>query len=294
MKPANFGGVGLQLSSTGGNVLSINNKSFEWLGSDEGNCLSLGMEGSIINAEEFLNSLNLNYNYYLVKGNVSFRTEDENPLSRIDIGLKRAELDIELKNGIVKGCFPSKEEEILEEDIEYDYGVSLSADGNVDFLPLKTGIKSELDYKKLIKTKSRTINTYCYSSGGLTPSPKWIFELRKGETHLEAAREILFVVELPRDQIFSGEAKLFQRDIILLNSDHKELSGLESMVEKARRLCNNIKGLILKEIKPARISFPVIAGTRASKPRLSPQVLSNETVSTIEELLDQAENEGLI
>lgn len=125
-------------------------------------------------------------------------------------------------------------------------------DGNIDFLPLKTGINPELNYKKLTKTKSRTINTYCYSSGGLTPNPKWIFELRQGETHLEAAKEILFVVELPRDKIFSGNAKLFQRDIVLLNSDHKELSGLEGMVEKAKRLSTNIKNLILKDIKPAK------------------------------------------
>jgi hypothetical protein len=66
------------------------------------------------------------------------------------------------------------------------------------------------------------------------------------------------------------------------------------MVEKAKRLSNNIKNLIMKDIKPAKFSFPVSAGTRASKHQSPPQLLSNETVSTIEELLDQAENEGLI
>lgn len=82
------------------------------LGSGEGNCLSFGMEGFRVSAEKLMKLPNLKYSYYLVKANASFRTEDA-PLSRIDIGLKRAELGIELKSGIAKGCFPKKEEEIL-------------------------------------------------------------------------------------------------------------------------------------------------------------------------------------
>ena len=132
-----------------------------------------------------------------------------------------------------------------------DYGVTVSGKGEVALQPILKGeVSANAGWHKVTKFESSTINTNCYSTGKLTPNPNWIFQVREGENHLEAEKNILLTVELPKTHVLSGKVTMFSRDIVLLDKEHKVLS-------LRKRLWARIRGLILSdsEYRPIELRF---------------------------------------
>jgi len=228
------------------------------LGDSATHCMTVGIEAYKIDADELAKRLKVasksvaRYEYYLIKASPGFKTEDLSRDHRIDLGAKRAELDFFLKFGIAKDRFPEKEEEREEKEVECEYGVTVSAKGEVEFKPFKGSIGPEARWRKVTKFKISTINTYCYGVGRLTATPGWIFEPRAGENHLEADKEVGLTVEVPKGRRLSGRLKMFCRDIVLLDGNHKGLSWRKKFVAR-------IKGLVMQDkyYKPIKFEFPM-------------------------------------
>lgn len=288
------------------------------LGSSAGHCMTLGIHAYKIDPTLLAKRANVatgtltKYDYYLIKGSPGFKTEVLSRDHKIDLGARRAELRFSLDHGIAVDRFPEKEEERHEKEVEYNYSVTVSAKGEVEFKPvIKGSVGPEAKWCKVTKFKTSTINTYCYSIGKLTATPGWVFEPREGENHLEAEKELGLTVQIPkvrgRSSYPSGCLKMFCHSLVLLDENHKQLSLPQKIVAR-------IKGLVLRDryYKGVEFNFPMAEITRGRKlalsittaprprfrkpvpPRPLMHILSNRTLELVEKELTMAKAHSMM
>lgn len=229
------------------------------LGQSMAPCMAVGILGYAVDSASLVGQLGApsesleKYNYYVIKAAPSFKTELLSHEHKIFFGVKRVDLSFSLRaDAIAIDRFPIKEEETLKKDVEYEYGVTVSAKGEVEFKPFKASLGPEAKWNKVTKFTVSTINTYCYATGRLTASPGWVFEPRAGETHLKAEREVLLTVQVPKRNKLAGRVSMLCQNLVLLDENNRQLSPYKKFVVA-------IKKLIRKDqySKPIEFDFPL-------------------------------------
>jgi len=227
------------------------------LGNASGPCTILGIEGYAIDTSGLFGRLKPKsrgldqYDFFVVKGYPGFRTQTLSTDHKIDVGVKRVDLEFSLKDGAVaRDVVPGKEEDVSKKEVECEYGITLSAKGEVDFKPFTGTIGPEGKWHKVVKYVEKSVNSYCVAVGALTPSPSWTFQPRTGENHLQEEKQVLLTVQAPKGKKLGGSLKMVSRNLVLLDENHKELSRMQSFVAKIRRLIQDDK-----YYKPIKFSF---------------------------------------
>jgi hypothetical protein len=266
------------------------------LGDSSTHCMTLGVVAYPLDIRPLLTRAR-NRKYYLVHAAPSFETEDLLGDYKIDLGVKRAELNFSFKSGIIgKDRFPNREEEKLDKEMEYEYGVTVSAKGELEFKPFVGSIGPEAKWRRLKRFTISSINTYCYSVGMLTAKPGWIFQPRMGENHLEGEKEVMLIIEVPKGKTLSGQAKMFGRDLVLLDENHRELSWRMKFVTKIKRLIlkdEHYKPIMinLKKRRYREVAMGVEAASRAEDKARN---FSARTLTLIKKELKTAKTNGLL
>lgn len=201
------------------------------------------------------------FDYYLIRVIPSFKTERISRAHKIDLGAKTADLEFLLGDGgIAKDIFPVQEEQEFSKHVKCEYGATVKPKGEVQFGLLKGSVEGEAKWHRITNFVVSTINTYCYSSGTLTPAPSWVFQTRQGENYLSAQRELGLILQVPKGKRVLRSLKMFCGDIVLLDANHRELSGLKKFVT---RIIKRIKSN--PYYKPLTINFPAAKASFSSQ-----------------------------